>query len=143
MTTKTSIRALARLVDVREREVDRLQADMAGKVALRQRYLGNIERLQSLCDGVPQTGSLQPLLSMNSAGYKQSVAEVVATHRQELAAHEIEIDLARRELALVSRRCEVLDQVLLRQRSIVAHSARVSEQKRQDDIAVQVWGRAP
>lgn len=142
MTTKTSIRALARLVDVREREVDRLQADMAGKVALRQRYLGNIERLQSLCDGVPQTGSLQPLLSMNSAGYKQSVAEMVATHRQELAAHEIEIDLARRELALVSRRCEVLDQVLLRQRSIVAHSARVSEQKRQDDIAVQVWGRA-
>lgn len=143
MTTKTSIRALARLVDVREREMDRLQADMAGKVALRQRYLGNIERLQSLCDGVPQTGSLQPLLSMNSAGYKQSVAEMVATHRQELAAHEIEIDLARRELALVSRRCEVLDQVLLRQRSIVANSARVSEQKRQDDIAVQVWGRAP
>lgn len=143
MTTKTSIRALARLVDVREREVDRLQADMAGKVALRQRYLGNIERLQSLCDGVPQTGSLQPLLSMNSAGYKQSVAEMVATHRQELAAHEIEIDLARRELALVSRRCEVLDRVLLRQRSIVAHSARVCEQKRQDDIAVQVWGRAP
>ncbi|MBC7206487.1 MAG: hypothetical protein H5U27_08210 [Methyloversatilis sp.] len=143
MTTKTSVRTLARLVDVREREVDRLQADMAGKLALRQRYLGNIERLQSLCDGVPQTGSLQPLLSMNSAGYKQSVADMVAVHRQELAAHEVEIDLARRELALVSRRCEVLDQVLLRQRSMIAHGARVSEQKRQDDIAVQVWGRAP
>lgn len=143
MTTKISVRTLARLVDVREREVDRLQADMAGKLALRQRYLGNIERLQSLCDGVPQTGSLQPLLSMNSAGYKQSVADMVAVHRQELAAHEVEIDLARRELALVSRRCEVLDQVLLRQRSMIAHGARVSEQKRQDDIAVQVWGRAP
>ncbi|MBT9516874.1 MAG: hypothetical protein IV112_09285 [Methyloversatilis discipulorum] len=143
MTTKTSIRTLARLVDVREREVARLQADMAGKLALRQRYLGNIERLQSLCDGVPQTGSLHPLLSMNSAGYKQSVADMVVVHRQELAAHEIEIDLARRELALVSRRCEVLDQVLLRQRSMAAHGARVSEQKRQDDIAVQVWGRAP
>lgn len=143
MTTKTSIRALARLVDVREREVDRLQADMAGKVALRQRYLGNIERLQSLCEGAPQTGSLNPLLSMNSAGYKQSVAEMVAVHRQELAAHEIEIDLARRELALVSRRCEVLDQVLLRQRRIVADGARVKEQKGQDDIAAQVWRCAP
>lgn len=142
MKHKTSIRTLAVLAGVREREVDRLQADMAGRVALRQRYVGNIERLQALCDGSGQTGALQPLLSMNSASYKQSVADMVETHRQELAAHDVAMDHARRELAHASRHSEVLDQVLSRQRQLVASGLRTREQKGQDDLAAQVWGRA-
>ncbi|MBU0603001.1 MAG: hypothetical protein KKD25_11455 [Gammaproteobacteria bacterium] len=143
MTQRTSIRTLARLMGVREREVDQLQSLMAGKEALRQRYLGNIERLQSLGDCARVTGAQQPLLSMNSANYKQAVAEMAQTQREALAEHDMEMDLARRDLAHASQRCEVIGQVLSRQRERVAVVARTKEQKAQDDLAVQVWRFAP
>lgn len=138
MKQARSVKTLTRLAGLREREVDRLQADMAEKEATRRRYLGNIERLQALAGGTP-TPSLSPALAMNTAGYRQVVADMVALHRQELATHELDMNAVRQDLLAASRRSEVLGQVLTRQRVALVRALDVKEQKGQDDMAAQVW----
>lgn len=139
MKPARTLLALTTLVGVREREVDRKKADIADKAALRARYVGNISRLDALAQApVPL---VRAELAVNASGYRQAVVDMANQHKQELAVHELDMEAARVELLHASRRCEVLTQVLVRQRQQHAKAALSKEQKRQDDIAALVWGR--
>lgn len=141
MTPPKPLRSLSRLADLREREVDRLAADVAAKTRTRERYRANLERLDQLCRGAGASGVLPPVLSLNCAAYKQSVMQLAEEHRQDLSLHEADMAVTQRALVEASRRHEVLDQVLERRREQVRRAETIIEQKRQDDLAAQVWFR--
>lgn len=134
-------RSLERLVDLREREVERLTADVASKQAVRARFVDNLARLDGLCDSAGASGRSSPLLSLNCANYKQAVLALADSHRTDLALHDAEMALARQALAAAARRHEVLDQVRERQHQAAQKAQRSVEQKQQDDLAAQVWLR--
>lgn len=133
--------SLNRLVDLREREVDRLQSEIGAKEAVRQRYRGNLDRLEALCAGSGASGSLPPTLALNCAGYKQTVMQLAASHRESLVLHEADLAATQHALLAASRRHQALDQVLERAQERSRQAASVREQKRQDELASQVWWR--
>jgi flagellar export protein FliJ len=143
MTDNT--RSLSTLVDLRGREVDRLAATMAEKQALRDRFQKNLDRLEGLCaggSGATRPGALMPLaLSMNHAGYKQTVMAMADTHRQDLALHDADMAVTRRALDAAAIRREVLGQVLGEQTARLQVARDRQDQKRLDDMATQVWAR--
>lgn len=136
-----ALNSLHRLKTLREREVDRLQSEMAAKEALRRRYQGNLDRLQALCDGSGASGALAPTLALNCAGYKEAVLSLAASHRESLVLHEANLAATQRALLAASRRHRVLDQVLENAQERSRRAEAVREQKRQDDLAAQVWLR--
>jgi flagellar export protein FliJ len=148
------LKSLGQLADLRKREVDRLSADLASREATRSRYLGNLARLEKLCEtsgpsGAPlQTGRsghsgarLSPPLSLNCGSYKQAVLRMADAHRADLALHEADMAVAKRALIAAARRRDAIDKELARQRRAVRRSQNTREQKRQDDLALQVWRR--
>jgi flagellar export protein FliJ len=150
MSSSRQLKPLEQLVDLREREVDRLSADMADQQALRQRYLGNLARLEQLCDSSGPSGAqggsgraakLSPALALNCGGYKQAVLSMMDTHRLDLRLHESEMGVTRRRMVDAVRRHEALDQVLEQKRDDVRREHNVREQKGQDELATQVWLR--
>jgi flagellar export protein FliJ len=140
MKANQRLRSLGRLVELQSREVDRLNADVAEKRTTRERYLRNLSRLEQLCaDSTPADGS--PVLAANSAGYKQVMLRMAASHRVDLSLHESQLALSQRELINAARRQEALGQALQREHANVRHVTRVREQKQQDELASQVWWR--
>lgn len=151
MSAPRRIKQLGRLVQLREREVERLSAEMADKRVVRQRYLDNLARLEELCvssgasgtqrpSGQPQH-TLSPALSLNVSGYKQAVMKMAAAHRVDLSLHESEMLNTQRLVMAAARKHEALDQILDRRRAGLRRRREVGQQKRQDDIAAQVWLR--
>lgn len=162
MSGERQLKQLGQLVDLREREVDRLSADMADKQAVRQRFLGNLARLEQLCNSSGPSGAqenaqnndqsngasrndhtatLSPALSLNCGGYKQAVMKLADSHRVDLSLHESAMANTQRLMVAAVRRHEALDQVLERQRAGMRRFQNVREQKRQDDVASQMWLR--
>lgn len=145
---------LRRLIELRQREIDRRSAELADKLRLRERYqrnLAQLEALGSLCTLGPAAGaqrpaSLKPVtglagLALNSAQYKQSMQQMADTHRQDLALHDADLAVTRHALAEVAREREALQQLLSRQRQREQQQQTMREQKGQDDLAAQVWLR--
>ncbi|MBX5461008.1 MAG: flagellar FliJ family protein [Steroidobacteraceae bacterium] len=148
------LKSLGRLADLRAREVERLSADFASREATRSRFLGNLARLEKLCEtsgasGAPlQTGRsglpgarLSPSLSLNCGSYKQAVLRMAHAHRVDLALHEADMAIARRALIAAARRRDAINKELARQQRTVRRSQNTREQKRQDDLALEVWRR--
>ena len=135
------LNSLNRLVDLRDREVDRLQAEMAAQESVRQRYHGNLNRLAELCAGSGASGALPPTLALNCGGYKQAVLDLAASHRESLVRHEADMATTQRALLTASRRRESLSQVVEQHEERGRQAQRVREQKRQDELATQVWAR--
>lgn len=134
---------LARLVELRQREVDRRLAEIAGKQSVRERYQRNLDQLDALCQGAGATGAAAPGAALNSAQYKQTVLMLASSHRSDLAQHEADMAVSRQALAEASRQREVLHQLLARQRQSLKRAQASREQKRQDEMASQVWNRKP
>jgi flagellar export protein FliJ len=141
MTNPALISSLSRLVDVRGRELDRLQSELAAKEALRARYQGNLERMAGLCASTGASGALPAALSANCADFKQAVLRMADVHRQDLALHEADMALTQRALKAAAVKQEVLGDVLARQRRLAHASAVRVERKREDELAAQVWHR--
>lgn len=139
MTTKPL--PLDRLVELRERAVDRLAADVAAHEATRRRYLANIDRMQQLARDSGASGAVPPALAANCAGYKESLLRMTEAHRRDLAAHEAQAEALRRSLGDATRDHEVLRQVAERRALAVQAAAGVRERKQGDDLASQVWLR--
>lgn len=138
---------LDRLVELREKEVDRLTSDFAAREAVRQRYLSNLERMRSLCretDAGLASGKVAPALAMNSGAYKQSLLAMTEAHASDLAAHEAQMAVAQQALHQAARGHEVLRQVAEKQSLALLRAQGVRDQKHSDDLASQVWlrGRA-
>ena len=141
MTRPTLITCLERLVDVRERELDQLQAQLAQKEAVRARYRGNLARMASLCADSGASGALPAAHSTNCADFKQAVLQMAATHRQDLQLHEADLAVTERALKAAAARQDVLGDVLARQRRLVLAARARGERKREDELAAQVWQR--
>jgi len=54
------LKQLSQLNELRERDVERLGAELAGKTATRERYLRNLARLEQLCIGSGASGAQFP-----------------------------------------------------------------------------------
>ncbi|MBS1190281.1 MAG: flagellar export protein FliJ [Rhodocyclaceae bacterium] len=138
MKSQTS---LNRLADLREQEVDRLTSEVASKERLRERYRRNLERLEQLCHSTGASGAWSPALSMNCGDYKQAVMTLAAAHREELALHDADMAVSQNALTAAFRQHEALSQFLVRQENRHQRAREAREQKRQDDMATQVWLR--
>jgi flagellar export protein FliJ len=148
MSSDETTQTLALLVELREREVERLSADIADKRATRERYMRNLERLEQLssdCGPSSTTGaasqprSFAAALSLNNAGYKQVVTKMADTHRLDLGLHEADMAVTQRSLAEAARRHEALDLILRRKEERIRRNRARREQRRQDETASQMW----
>lgn len=157
MSESRRIRSLGRLIDLRDRDLERYSADLAARQVVRQRYIENLERLERLCKGDPSGApagkhgsaddakgapAFSPALSLNSAGYKQAIMKMADAHRVDLSLHEAEMALVRGRLIETTRRREALDTVREREREGVRQFRHKAEVKRQDEVAVQMWARS-
>jgi flagellar export protein FliJ len=133
--------ALSRLVDLREREVEQRQTELAQQLADAERRRRNQERLDQLWKTSVPTGRLNPQLSLNCANYKQNVMELAERHRSDLTRQEEAVVHARQALLSAARRHGAVDQVLSQRMQEHHRGLRSAEQKRQDEIARQSWLR--
>lgn len=141
MKQSRTVKSLNTLVAMRDREVDSLMAEMAAKQAVRDRFQRNLERMASLCDSPVAQGSTSPVQALNSAHFKAAVMQMADLHRQDLALHEAEMAVSQQALQKAALNKEVLEQVLSRQQLDLRRAQSGQEQKRQDDMATQVWLR--
>jgi flagellar export protein FliJ len=135
------IGSLSTLVTLRAGEVDRLQSDVAAKTAVRQRYLNNLARMDSLCEDGGASGALPLALSVNCGDYKQAVMVMADAHRLELNLHEADMAVTQRALAAAWSKQEVLGKVLEQQHRRLRSEQDRNERKRQDELATQMWHR--
>jgi flagellar export protein FliJ len=136
------IQSLTTLIELREREVEGLHADIAAKAALRERYLANLKRMDGLCaDGGSSAGGLPPALSLNRGHYKQAVMQMADMHRVDLTLHEADMAVTQRALNAARCKQEVLDQVLSQKQKLLVREAGRQERKQQDELASQMWFR--
>lgn len=142
MSDTHTIRNLTDLVRLRSNEVERLQGEMATQTALRERYKSNLDRLTDLCTASGASGALPLALSVNCGNYKQAVLEMVATHMTDLHLHEANMAVSQRALNTAWAKREVLDQVLTQKQKDVAQEQHRRDNKRQDELATQLWLRA-
>lgn len=141
MSAAQTVNTLARLVQLRQREVDLRLAEIAEKQSVRERYQRNLAQLDALSRGA--SGSATPVAAVNSAQYKQAVLLLASTHRSDLAQHDMDMQATRQALIEASRKREALNQLLLRERQNLQRDQSAREQKRQDEMAAQVWNRRP
>jgi hypothetical protein len=132
---------LGLLAGLREREVDRLQAELGQAQALCARYEKNIARLEELSRGLPAGERLCPNLALNNSAYKQSVLKLAQSQRADLAVRRVDVGHAQAAVHKAAREQQVIgvafDQVGLGVRGVVQRQA----QKRLDEVATQMWLR--
>lgn len=136
-----TIQSLSTLIDMREREVEKLMADMAAKQAVRDRFQHNLERMDKLCAHSATSGVTSPVQALNSGHFKLSIMQMAEAHRQDLALHEADMAVSQLALQNAAQRREVLDQVRAQQQRSLSKEQASREQKGQDDMATQVWLR--
>lgn len=133
--------SLARLISLREREVERHQAQLANKQQLRDRQASALERLEMLSRQVQPAALTTATLSSNSAAYKQAVLQWADQQRQDLALHDADMAVQRQQMLAVARQQEAYAQLLGRVDLRLQTEQGRLQQKQQDDLAGQVWLR--
>jgi flagellar export protein FliJ len=135
------IRNLTSLVQLRSTEVERLEAEVATKAALCARFQSSVDRLTSLYAASGSSGALPLALSMNCGDYKQSVMQMVDTHRIDLGLHEADLAHTRRALHAAWARREALGKVLANTQGALQAESDRRGQRQQDEVANQLWMR--
>ncbi|HSI50170.1 MAG TPA: flagellar export protein FliJ [Ideonella sp.] len=140
------LKRLDTLSDLRERERDRLEADLASRRVTQQRFQTNLARLEQLAQGGTSAnssagGNLPLALSLNNANYKQAVLQLADRHRQDLALHEAQMAQAQQALQGAALDHLVMGKVRERQQALVGRLQAGRDQKTQDEMANQAWLR--
>jgi flagellar export protein FliJ len=133
--------SLTRLIELKQQQIDRLSAEVAGKEALRQRYRNNLERLGAIAADSGASGIASPALALNCAQYKHNVINLIASHQQELELHEADLAVAQHALNQAALKQKALEHTQAQQQQRLQRAANAREQKRQDELATQVWYR--
>lgn len=144
MSTNAMQHSLGCLISLRERELERHQAQLATKQQLRDRYASSVERLERLSQQIGPTGPnglTTASLASNSAAYKQSVLQWAEQQRQDLVLHEADMAAQRQTMLAVARKQEAYVQLLDRVDLRLQTEQGRREQKLQDDMAGLVWQR--
>ena len=139
MSRHQTIHSLATLVRLKNTEVERLQADLAGLESTRARYQANLERLAELAAGSGASGVLAPALAINCGQYKQVVLAMADAHRTDLQLHEANMAVARQQLSAAWTRRELLDKVRERHQCAADREQERAVRKREDETATQSW----
>ncbi|WP_213762758.1 flagellar FliJ family protein [Caballeronia sp. dw_19] len=142
MNGERTVVSLARLVELRARERDRLKVELASKEALRERYRRSLERVQDMVTGLGQSGMANLALSINCADFKSSLVEMIHTHLSDLTRHEADMEVSQRALMRASLKHEALERTLCSKRHAIRLADEKRGQKRQDQLATQAWYRA-
>lgn len=142
MSDRMLIQNLTSLVALRNTELEKLQAAQAEKTATAERYKKNLERLHSLAVNSGPSGNLPIALAANCGDYKQAVLAMADSHRLDLTMHEADMAVSQRALNQAYVKCEVLGQVLDKNKKALAAKGAVQERKVHDDLATQVWLRS-
>ncbi|OWY39971.1 flagellar export protein FliJ [Xenophilus sp. AP218F] len=136
------IKRLGLLVQLRERDKDKLEAELAKKRRLQERYQRNIERLDALCAASGASGGAgHPALALNRAGYKGHLQQLLHGQRQDLKLAEADAAVCQRALLAADLRRE---QVALARAEAQEEWRRAEgrrEQKLNDELAGQAWLR--
>lgn len=132
---------LRRIVDLRGRELERHQAELAAKEQLRARSAATVQRLEALNAQLGPTGASAPSLAINGADYKQAVMQWADQQRRNLAVHEADVAAQRQAMLVVARKQEAVGQLLGRVGARLRADDERREQKGQDELAGQVWQR--
>ena len=141
MSIERTVDSLARLVELRQVEVDRLGGELAGMQALRRRYQDNLERMEGLLATAVDPAHPCPVLYSNSAHYKTLLVDMIVDHRRELAGHEACMEQGRQALLRATLKHRRLDDALKDKRHALQGQRHAREQKRQDQLAAQAWCR--
>lgn len=142
MSDRLLIQNLTSLVALRNTELEKLQAAQAEKHATAERYRKNLERLHSLAVNSGPSGSPPIALAANCGNYKQAVLAMADNHRLDLTMHEADMAVSQRALNQAYVKCEVLGQVLEKNKQALVSKGAVQERKVHDDLATQVWLRS-
>ncbi|MCH7345279.1 flagellar FliJ family protein [Pelomonas sp. CA6] len=134
-------RSLGRLIGLQSLALERQQAQLAEQQRLCERVQGTVQRLEALSAQASLSGTVLPGLAQNGAAYKQAMLAWADQQRQELAHREAELALARNATLALARKKESLQQLLDRVDQRLHLEGTRREQKRQDDLALQAWGR--
>lgn len=144
MNEQRKVTRIAGWLAARQAEVDRLAADTARQEAVCQRYRRYLGAMQRLYDGsAAATAAALPTLAQNHAGYRQTLLDTLAQLRAALKVQEDNLEVSRALLAAKTLRCEVWRRELDRRRRALELARRRSEQRVQDELAVQAWRRTP
>jgi flagellar export protein FliJ len=139
----TKTRGLEAVVELREREKDKLVGELATQRALTERYRNTLARLDALCAGAGASGAQGAanlaVLSLNCGDYKQSVMKMAAGQRDELGVQEAELRRAEQALVHAAHRHAAMSITLERQQQDIDRAASRREQKGQDELATQTW----
>jgi len=150
MSERHRVTRMGRLLELRKREVEALSAQMSSERVLKKRYLDNLARLEQLCSRSGASGAqthtersrgMFTPLSLNCAGYKQAVLEMAAVHRLDLSLHEAQMASTQQRMGAAARRHASLEQLLARRRRSFGRQQLKQDQRRQDELATQVWLR--
>jgi flagellar export protein FliJ len=145
MTKSIPFQSLSTVVDLREREKDRLVGELARAQTASDRQRNMLTRLEGLyqsagASGAPRAAHLSAL-SLNCGEYKQAVLRMAQAQREQVSAHDAQLAQARQALTQAVHQHEALGQVLARKQADLAQQVSRQEQKRQDDLATQAWLR--
>jgi len=136
------LKGLRHLINERRREIEERQARLAQEEQQRRRLMTALDKLDGFGKSLGASGSnTAPLLAGNSAAYKQSLLEMAERQRQDLQLKDADLAVQRQQLGAVARDEQALGllatRLVERERRARAHG----EQKRQDELAAQVWQR--
>lgn len=130
---------LAMLMALRQKEVDRLEAELHQKNSLTQRYQRTINRLDHLCDSAGASASQHFHLSSNCAQYKLHLMKLKTMQMSDLSLHEADKQLHVEALQSAQRQHAVLEHAWKEHDNRHQQEIRRKEQKLQDDQAGQRW----
>ncbi len=141
MTPPTHLTTLGHLVTAREREQERLGAELSRQQSVRERMQRSVDRLHALCEAAGPSGSQPFLLAANCAAFKQSVMGLAQEQQRSLERHSAEVEVARAALHAAFRKREGVAQVLHKRESEWRLAGEVRARKQLDDVALTVWRR--
>lgn len=141
MNRQAATGSLSRLAELRDREVNRLNAELVARRSVRARYLDNITRMDDMYAASGPSGALSMALSGNCAEYKLAVLQMADIHRHDMMLYEADMAVAQRALTGAVRRSEALSTLLAQRQASLLREQAMREQKSQDDLAVQMWSR--
>lgn len=136
---KEQIEVLARLASLRGNKVRQMLGRVQYQQNLCQRYRNNITGLHRLCSfTVPMS---TPLQRDNQQRYKSTLYKMVELQRRELAVAEETLARIQRELLQAMRSEKVVTHVIEAKMAEWQQLLAKQEQKIQDGLASQAWGR--
>lgn len=142
MKQQDELSRLQMMLRLRERDVERLQTEVASKRRQQSRYRRNIERMNELCgqSGASAAASVAAM-ALNCASYKGSLMQLMASQQQDLALCDADVAITSQALREAALRREVMIQA----RNDTAAKLNIElvrrEQKHADEFAGQAWWR--